>query len=209
MTTAAQLRGGEKMPTSGASGGRSHQTNSQAYFSIAVERGRLAWYACAYFAGLRRGDLLRLCWGDIDFHEMTITVKGGKSGRVDVVPLAADLAEILTEARRTAPEGVQRVFPQEVTAKTRRRDFERAGIEAKDERGRVVDLHSLRGTLATDLARAGVPHLFEEFGMLVCTKIPIFRGEIRHPMPVDREGTRKIIEKNLNLTCKTAHHTRY
>ena len=59
ITQYAQLRGGEKMPTSGASGGRSHQTNSQAYFSIAVERGRLAWYAAAYFAGMRRGGLLR------------------------------------------------------------------------------------------------------------------------------------------------------
>lgn len=48
----------------------------------------------------------------------------------------------------------ERVFRSSVTDRTRARDFERAGILA-DDRG-VPDLHALRVTLGTMLARAGV-----------------------------------------------------
>jgi hypothetical protein len=48
------------------------------------------------------------------------------------------------------------VFPEAVTNLTRKLDFERAGIAPLDDQGRVADLHGLRATLGTRLARAGV-----------------------------------------------------
>ena len=39
---------------------------------------------------------------------------------------------------------------------TRQNDFKRAGIDLVDSHGRVADLHALRATLATNLARASV-----------------------------------------------------
>ena len=36
-------------------------------------------------------------------------------------------------------------------------DCRRAGIPKRDQRGRTVDLHALRTTFGTHLARAGVP----------------------------------------------------
>ena len=48
------------------------------------------------------------------------------------------------------------MFPTAVTDTTRKKDFKRAGIVLVDEEGRVADLHALRTTLGTQLARAGI-----------------------------------------------------
>ena len=48
-----------------------------------------------------------------------------------------------------------KVFPTAVTDVTRRKDFKRAGIPLEDSEGRVADLHALRTTLGTLLARHG------------------------------------------------------
>ena len=97
-------------------------------FDVARERGRLAWYACAYYAGLRKGDLQRLQWSDVDFNAMTLAISGGKAKRVDVLSMHATLATILMEQLEQTPAiGSAKVFRTAVTDATRRRDFERAG----------------------------------------------------------------------------------
>ncbi len=153
--------------------------------AVAEDRGRAAWYLAAALAGLRKGDLLRLTWADVDLDAGTITVRGGKARRVDVIPLHPQLAEALRERREasmTLPTA--RVFPEAVTDLTRLKDFRRSGlardvvvtdaagepvmigtgkrrrpktrIACVDDEGRVIDLHALRTTLGTALARAGV-----------------------------------------------------
>ncbi len=153
--------------------------------AVAHERGRAAWYMAAVFAGLRRGDLVRLTWRDIDFAEGTITIRGGKARRVDVVPMHGQLAEELRRRLDNAPAlPSTRVFPEAVTARTVLKDFERAGLARRevvtdeqgepvmigkgrrrrpktrivtdDDEGRVIDLHAMRTTLGTNLARARV-----------------------------------------------------
>ena len=156
--------------------------------AVAREHGREAWYLAAALAGLRKGDLQRLTWTDVDFAEGTITVRGGKAKRVDVIPMHPQLAEAMRKRLADRPAvGAARVFPETVTDRTRLRDFLRAGIAREevvtnangepvmigkgtkrsplrpktrivtvDEDGRVIDLHALRTTLGTQLARAGV-----------------------------------------------------
>jgi len=153
--------------------------------AVARERGREAWYLAAALAGLRKGDLQRLTWADVDLAEGTLTIREGKARRVDVLPMHPQLADALRErkAARMAV-GSARVFPETVTDRTRLLDFLRAGlareeavtddagepvligrgkrtrpktrIVAEDDDGRVIDLHALRTTLGTKLARAGV-----------------------------------------------------
>ena len=156
-----------------------------ALLSVAKERGRVEWYLAAALAGLRKGDLQKLTWADIDFTEGTITIRHGKAKREDVVPLHPQLADALKarrSGRRATPAA--RVFPETVTDVTRLKDFLRAGIAREevvkdaqgepvmvgrgkrrrpktrivcsDDEGRVIDLHALRTTLGTQLARAGV-----------------------------------------------------
>ncbi|MCP3915681.1 MAG: tyrosine-type recombinase/integrase, partial [bacterium] len=123
---------------------------------VAESRGRRTWYLAAVLAGLRKGDLRRLRWRDLDLDRGLLVVRGGKAKREDVLPLHPQLAE---EFRSIKPRDVlpsAPVFTSVVTDRTRQSDFTRAGIALRDDEGRVVDLHALRTTLGTRLAREGV-----------------------------------------------------
>ncbi len=153
--------------------------------AVARERGRDGWYLAAALAGLRRGDLQRLTWGDVNFGESTLTLRHGKAKRIDVVPMHPQLADALRRQLEARPAlATARVWADTVTDLTRLKDFLRAGIARKvpvldangdpvmvgegeskkpktriaveDAEGRVIDLHALRTTLGTQLARAGV-----------------------------------------------------
>ena len=123
----------------------------------AQKRGRDAWYLAAAFAGLRKGDLERLIWADVNFKESTLTIREGKAKRVDVIPMHPQLADALQRRLQANPAlPTTRVWSASVGNLTRQKDFKRAGIDLVDAQGRVVDLHALRATLATQLARASV-----------------------------------------------------
>jgi integrase len=123
---------------------------------VAEPRGRKAFYMTAALAGLRRSELGRLCWGDVDLDVGTLTVRDGKAHRVDVLPLHEQLQAELKRVKPVMVLPTARVFPTIPANLTRRKDFQRAGIPLVDEGGRVADLHSLRVTLGTSLARQGV-----------------------------------------------------
>jgi integrase len=153
--------------------------------TVARERGRDAWYLAAGLAGLRRGDLRQLQWRDVDFTANTITIRTGKAKRIDTIPMHPQLAEALRRRLDAFPAvPTARVWSDTVTDLTRLKDFLRAGIARRvdvldedgkpviigtgkrervktriaveDEEGRVIDLHAMRTTLGTQLARAGV-----------------------------------------------------
>jgi len=123
---------------------------------VAEERGRRLWYLTAALAGLRRSELTRLAWGSLDFEQGLLTIRDGKAKREDVVPVHPELLAELEAAKPAGAGPSDRVFPEAVTNLTRKHDFERAGIAPLDDQGRVADLHGLRATLGTRLARAGV-----------------------------------------------------
>lgn len=126
-------------------------------FHVAEQRGRLAFYATALYSGLRRSELGRLTWGDVDLDAGTITVREGKAKhRIDAVPVHPDLAGHLRGIRPEIPHPSARVFTEVPDFDARRADFEAAGIAEVDSEGRRADLHALRATLATLLARQGV-----------------------------------------------------
>jgi integrase len=82
-----------------------------------------------------------------------IVIRYGKAHRVDEVPIHPELALALETEGPGMPSA--KVFATSVTNTTRRKDFERSGIKP-DEEGREADLHSLRVSLGTQLAREGV-----------------------------------------------------
>lgn len=124
--------------------------------AIAERRGRKLWYMLALWAGLRLSELKVATWGDVDFRRGVLVVRHGKANRVDEVPIHPELAPELLRARPQDFQRTARIFPTAVTNATRRKDFVRAGIPEIDEDGLHADLHSLRTTLGTKLARAGV-----------------------------------------------------
>ena len=127
--------------------------------AVGEANGRGLWYSLAYWAGLRRGEIGRVTWGDVDFESGTLTIRNVKAGRRDQLPLRPELLDQLRAARpllTTAALNTSRLFDTPVHARTQRRDFDRAGISPCDADGRVADLHALRTTLCTTMVRAGV-----------------------------------------------------
>lgn len=126
--------------------------------------------------GLRYGEMRELRWADLDATRASLHVRAetAKSGKARTIPVQRDLVERLLalraehhralgrEPRRSdnlflsargskwwrASNNVNRIL---------RRLLKRAGIERVDEQGCRVDLHSLRHTSASRMARAGVP----------------------------------------------------
>ena len=126
-------------------------------FNVARANGRIVWYMAAALAGLRRGDLCRLRWQDVDFDNAVLTVREGKSKSIDYLSLHPQLLgelKALHAQRLATPRAL--VFPTPVSNATRKADFTAAGIPHVDASGKTADLHSLRSTLATRLARANV-----------------------------------------------------
>jgi integrase len=118
-------------------------------------------YAFLAGTGLRINEVrqLKVAYLDLDgsIPFVRLSAATTKNGRDDTVPLRADLVAMLrrrVEGRRAA----DRVF--DIPADLIRRfhaDCKRAGIDRRDGRGRQIDLHALRTTFGTMLARSGVP----------------------------------------------------
>ena len=157
---------------------------------VADRRGRRGWYAVALWAGLRRSELARLTWGDIDQEERLVIVERGKARRRDEIPLHPELVAELDRLRPAAAHPKARVFPKPVTDAQRRSDFLEAKIPTVDDSGRVADLHSLRGTLGTLLARHGVaPQLAQKI-----MRHTDYRVTLRHYTTLRVEDTRRAID---------------
>ncbi len=127
--------------------------------------------------GLRWGEVATLRWADVDLRAATLTVRAdvAKSGRARALPIDEDLAASLRNLRRLhsratgatpgpwalvflSPHGDPwRVGESQNALRAFRHILKRAGIPKKDELGRTLDIHALRTTCGTRLARKGVP----------------------------------------------------
>jgi len=66
-----------------------------------------AWraaFALAAYAGLRRGEIRRLVWSDVDLAEGVLYIRGTKAKRDRVVPIHEDLARILERVNEAATQ---------------------------------------------------------------------------------------------------------
>lgn len=124
----------------------------------------LAYQLCMT-CGLRKEEMRRLTWQDVDFDASVLILRGDKgallSGTYDVVdiPIPIQTLDALksrrAESDSTGPQ--DRVVPvRENLCLTLNDDLEAAGIPKIDVRGRVVDVHALRHTCGTWLNNAGV-----------------------------------------------------
>jgi integrase len=135
-------------------------------------------YAVMVGTGLRYGETRGLRVMDVVLDGKTpylqVKAETEKARRGAQVPLSADLqvaylARSFIEAQRAAQaagqgipmrlRGTDKLFPSMPKQITRMftMDLAHAGIAKTDEAGRTVDVHSLRHTFGTRLARAGIP----------------------------------------------------
>ena len=134
---------------------------------LSVAGPRKAVYLAAVLTGLRRGELRALQWGDVHLDAakpfLNVRASTTKNEKTAVIWLRDDLVNELRAVRPPAASPAWRVFVMP-KPETFRADLERAEIERVDALGRKVDLHALRHTLATNLARSGVaPRVAMEF----------------------------------------------
>jgi len=133
-------------------------------------RERALVYRTLVLTGLRRGELASLTVGSLELDAATpYAVLGAgdeKNGQGSEIPLRADLVTKLREWIAEKQAGFtgsaaefQRLPLFSVPAsllQVLNRDLKAAGIPKTDERGRTVDVHAMRMTLATMLNKAGV-----------------------------------------------------
>lgn len=125
--------------------------------------GRSTWrgtlYQFAAATGLRAGEIAAMHWTwlhEDDAGRSWVTVprqNARKARRVDEVPLNSDATHALDQMRRFRSD--DRPFPNVPNSRTFDRDLVRAQIPKKTDAG-IACFHSLRHTLATRLAQAGV-----------------------------------------------------
>ena len=140
-------------------------------------RERVLLYAVLLTTGLRKGELASLTVDDVvlddDPPTWRLRAADAKNGEAATLPLTAEVAEALRVWIGDKAEGIcrRRVGPTGVEA-TRNgdplftvpdklvrildRDIAAAGIPKRDDRGFTIDVHAMRKTFGTHLARAGV-----------------------------------------------------
>jgi integrase len=125
--------------------------------------------------GARYGELAAVTWADLDLQRRTLTLRAEttKSRKQRTLPLPQGIVETLADLRAHHERALRRIvgprdrvfltpdgapWPEATTNAMRVFDrlLLRAGIEREDPHGRKIDIHALRGTVASRLARRGV-----------------------------------------------------
>jgi len=112
----------------------------------------------ALYTGLRRGELFRLKWADVDFHRAQIHIRDPKGGEDQTIPLNDAAREFLEKHPRTKSEFV---FPGRNG--NQRVEVKRGINEIKKKAGLPRDfrpLHGLRHLYASMLASSGKVDLY-------------------------------------------------
>jgi integrase/recombinase XerD len=100
----------------------------------------------ALYAGMRKSELFRLVWEDVDLKQGIITVKVSKSKKVRRIPIATKLRAVLTPRRKESGSicDVNQWQQRDIL----KRIFNRAGVSG--------GWHHFRHTFCTMLLRSGV-----------------------------------------------------
>lgn len=120
-------------------------------------------YKMAILTGLRRGELQRLTWDDLDIGclrpSLLVRAEVAKSGRAERVAIRPDLERELLAWREMNPRAKEGdlIFrvPRDIVRHLKA-DLIAAGLDYTDDQGRVFDFHSFRHCTATHLAKGGV-----------------------------------------------------
>ncbi len=112
----------------------------------------------ALLTGMRRGEMFRLKWDDIDWHRKNITLREAKSGRDEVIPLSSYTADLFKVIQESGTPDSSFVFPG--ISGGQRSSVQGQTKKIKAEAQLPTDfraLHGLRHVFASVLVSNGVP----------------------------------------------------
>jgi len=129
---------------------------------LKVSGRRGAVYVTAAFTGLRRGELQKIEWRDIELAAVNPLIRARasttKNGKEALLPLHPNVVQLLQSVRPATVARGDLVFKGLIPRMPRfHADMKAAGITPTDEQGRLADFHSLRNTFATILTLNGKP----------------------------------------------------
>jgi integrase len=130
----------------------------------------------ALFTGMRRGEMFKLKWNDIDFQRGFIAIKNPKGGVSQKIPLNEQARQVLENHPRTAENVFVRPDGEPFT------DIRRRVNPIKEAAGIPDDfraLHGLRHTYASMLASSGKVDLYT-LQKLLTHKSPIMTQRYAH-----------------------------
>ncbi len=161
-------------------------------------------YLLAVHTALRRSELRALTWGDVDLDAATLRVRAAvaKSRKEATIHLHPEAVEALRAFRALVAGAVLpmvRVFATMPGAKTFNRDLQRAKIPKEDAQGRVVDLHALRMTAATELCSRSTPAVAQR-----ALRHASSTTTLRHYVSIEDSAVATAIDSRAWLTKPTA-----
>jgi integrase len=123
-------------------------------------RERRLAYLIAVWTGLRRSEIKKLQWRDVDLDAqipcLRLRREATKARRNDMLVLHPQLADALKKARPGNVAGTAHIVRTVPDMKTFRADLVASGIDPGDRTTGYIDFHSLRMTLSTMMATAGM-----------------------------------------------------
>ncbi len=170
--------------------------HNRLYEAIAADKLLFVIVTLALNTGMRRGEILKLRWEQVDFVRGILNIQNTKSGKDRVLPMNADVKNVLLSIPRTS----EYVLLNEQTGKpfvdlkerwTRAR--ERAGI--KDFR-----FHDLRHTAGTRLAEAGAD-AFVIAEILGHSDLKMTKRYVHATDEAKRRAVDKLV--SFNVTCRS------
>ncbi len=152
----------EHVPTRGKERRPSRHYIEQELRSLfSISSDRVLFYELLFYTAGRKGEVAALVWGDFslsntEMASVTFRANTTKTKRERVVPLNPWLAQKLWLLRGNNCRDDSAIFQRIPTRKQLLRDLCSAGIERKDNLGRVVHFHAFRKTARTLAIAHGV-----------------------------------------------------
>ena len=131
----------------------------------------------ALYTGMRRGELFKLTWADVDFERGFILIRDPKGGKSQSIPLNGEARRLLEGHERTDSKYV---FPGEHG--DQRKSVQKASRIIRERAGLPKDfrpLHGLRHTYASMLASSGKVDIYT-LQKLMTHKTPVMTQRYAH-----------------------------
>jgi site-specific recombinase XerD len=118
-----------------------------------------AIFATFIYAGIRKKELLKLKYTDVDLENLTIFINQGKGSKDRIVPICYALAETLNRYLKER-QRLNKTCPEFFTSMNRNLGFTETGIKrlvemARKASGIKFSIHKLRHTFATLMLEGG------------------------------------------------------
>jgi integrase len=137
----------------------------------------------ALFTGMRRGEILKLKWEDVDARRGFLTIRNPKGGKDQTIPLSAPAREVLEARPRTEDPYI---FPGRFSdpgEEVKPREGVKRGLDRIRERAKLPEgfrpLHGLRHVFASHLASSGEVDLYT-LQRLLTHKTPLMTQRYAH-----------------------------